>query len=412
MKEEDKRFYEEKVNTLKEHYEALVDVTRKYLYPWDFKPLGWCPETKDWSIKKTVLFGFFMPYMAFDPSYDSGKEKKLAGFKLGIIFAWVVYCFIATVASVVFVVLIQQAFVKSTEPSSNSSASGVFFWVVILVFALIPYIQTLWYIFNKKTDWLHRGFIVLADILFGYLLFNYVSKSANPFSIIFEYKAALPWVIFIVWTPLLLTTTILLLISIKLFSQGVLSIWLSLMRAYSTSHAKFIDDLIFGNEKTLTTAPKLIDLDSSEITFIKELAQRNLDSAEKRTTPTIILLTLLGVIFAFSPLTDLLNNSFESTVVYFKTIPQAISQIKGFMGAFLSQLIFFAALTPLALLLTVLGQYIQLIRSIFTQGILIEGCTIAEYAKLELEKSIAMQNQPRSPWQSILEWFFGKQRIE
>ena len=75
MKEDDIKFYEEKVNTLKEHYKALVDVTRKYLYPWDFKPLGWYPETKfEVGIVKTIEW--YLANQTWVEEVTSGDYQK------------------------------------------------------------------------------------------------------------------------------------------------------------------------------------------------------------------------------------------------------------------------------------------------------------------------------------------------
>ena len=407
--------YQVKTNELIEHQKALVSAARNHLFPVKFKTLDWLPDVSNWTNTQRVLFGFFMPLAILDSDYNQSVKSKSASLSFLSIGTWVFY-FLALFASglISALLLLGSTSIAHSSVNLNPSISTLIFtyvwFIVFFVFGITLYIQTVWYWFNPKTTWISRLLYIGSIAIIGYLFPLEIKPLIIGTGITINISAMISretWLfsIFFYWIPFILLSASVALNFSKFLLASIFEIPLYFLKAHSTDNSIFIKKILskpveFSGEKLLLTS-----LPKPELAALKEWAQNNLEATEKKTIPATILFALLAIIVSFSPtqtpLTVIVTTLFSSVVSAFQ---QNNTNLKEIIINFV-----IIGVTELAVILALLffREYIRLLGNLFVQGLVIETCTVAEYAKRESEKENAKQNQPRPFWQTFFDGLFS-----
>ncbi|RPJ74028.1 MAG: hypothetical protein EHM20_11295, partial [Alphaproteobacteria bacterium] len=390
-KDEEIKFCFEKACLIEETYKMFVDLTKSHLFSWDFTPLGWAPETKEWPLWKKILFTLFMPYMMNDELIKPIALKILIS-SFGIMYILGLFLWGWAMTDVTMKPTSYSIPEPSTseytftllatpEPSTNDYTVTetktqkdsddneiIFFVIIVTILAAIPYFQTGWYILQKKTSREHRLFIILCNSILGYLIYNQLSTSINSLTISIGLVKTIYFAL-ISWIPVILVFTMILLVIAKLIFYVIYTTWQYLSSAHSTENSEIINFMLFGIIKENKVHDGFIHLLTlSQITYLKELTQRNLDSAEKRTTPSIIVFMAIPIMIALLPVTAWFKKSCEYSLTYLQSILQSDFSFLVFLIKVLP--IVTVATIILIVVFSVLLQYARLITNIFVQAIL------------------------------------------
>ena len=407
-------------DTLLEHYEALMQEAQSYLFSWDFKPLDWLPDTAKWSIRKKTAFASFMPFIIFDTSFNQQKDIK-SHTTISIIVIWFSYFWLLYFLAV-------ASLNKLNSMTQQSAIEVTFYWsktqlilfLVCAIFGLIPYIQTFWGIFKMKVPLNSRLTYIAIILITGYIVCSNLTKSKLlPTNFYFsnsELNTLLFFSIAIFWIPFTL------LIATLVFALGRLLVRILYKsielytNLFSITSSPFINYLMFNIFMTRGINWNLISLPIFEITTLKEWAKSNLEITEKKTLPITILIAALTLAVTFSPSSKIIINTLTLTINYYldtlgRLAAQGDAIILFLMLVVPGEVVLFTTTITIMVFL----KYIRLFGNFFVQGIIVEACTVAEYCRVELEKTkneemelLIEQNQRRFPWQAIFDWFFGK----
>jgi hypothetical protein len=402
MKESEIEFCKERARDLGENYKALSTAIKNYLYPQAFNVLAWLPDSSGWSIKKKAWYCLFLPYIIFTPSFNSEKNDLLTKWSSFATLIWGYYYvfLLAGIFSVHKILTMQVA------TSQNTPAEECFALIIIILFSvqgIISVIQICWYlVFNRKT---HKIYRVLSIGVMLYLL-NQFRTVLNTAQIDLNLVDNGIHFLFVVWVglPFLFVASFATIFLVE-FLLAIISYF---VKAYSGELARLSHSLVFGDEKKPINTPKLISLPLTEIQTIKFLAQNSLEGIEKKTTPSAILLSVLAVGVAFTPLIAWIEPKIRNVLEFYTNAWLNIAKAGDFLDWFSNLFVFFVITIFILLLLSVIVAYVKLLGNLFTQSFLIEACIIAEYAKSELEREKARQKQPGSGfWEEFLNGLFS-----
>jgi hypothetical protein len=380
--------YIEKSNEVITHYNDLVSDVRKHIFT-----LGFRLMVTAYSINQSDIL----------QSSDTYTVKQFQK----IITPWRIPLVISILFSILTFGLIQ---LLPSLVSKNFLIPHNFFplteLLLVFIFAgiyAIPIVKTIKYLIDPKKEVLYGfkfGFLLCFAVVscFMYLLLITIQKMESLKSIIVLLSIVKANLIFfyILWLPgiILLTFIVLVLGESLLKSPSLVLLYFSSRR--STIMANYVRQLIFATRGTARW--NLISLSSSEIVTIKNRARNNLEITEKTTIPLAVI-TALGSFLLGIPY---LQKVVDDGVTF---LGQLNAEMVANYSIATSFLIFFIPLVVFIAWGILIIEIIGLFLNIFVQGILIEACVIAEYAKLELEQEISRQKQTRSLWQTIIDWF-------
>ncbi len=175
----------------------------------------------------------------------------------------------------------------------------------------------------------------------------------------------------------------------------------SLLRYLVTYHTsplftKFIIEL----QRTPISSPpwKMTDLSCFELSNLKMIAQTNLDSIEKRITPTLVVFALIGLVINIQPFIQFINNLVSFSGGWWLIATSNKYSLMMFLEFFASFIILFTATAFVFLMCKLLSN---MFNDIFAQSIIIEACIASEY-----EKAISQQNSNQEKHSNFLKRIF------
>ncbi len=385
--------YNARANILIEHYDALTKIVRETLFPWKFVASSTLPDSKNWSEGKRKLMIFMMPLSFFDFAFDNKYHLKLYSFLLWM-FIYVLYY-----GSGVATLIVVSEMIKVTGSTSAPAPSmrvyiARLIVIIFVVVALLVYGQVMWYLFHRKTSWRSRLIWIGSFLFIAYTAYiQIVDTVPNLFFILSSNHSArtvLLFSIIVFWIPTVIMTASLLLILGKLLAYVMFAMLTYLVQANSPNYSFLVKTILLKSLDTSNTG-SIFDLPTSEIVALKAWAERNLDTTEKRTIPAIILLAILGATVTFSSVQSIFYDSLINFINLFsKVLNNFLKSPQGFMTYLAT---FMVATITLFIILSIIFIYIRLLSNLFVQGVLIEVCTVAEYAKVEIDKEIEKRNK-------------------
>lgn len=398
---------------LMEHYNALVKSVNNFIYPERSSLISGLPDPSNWSGKKKLWFQFFMPLALLDDSYF---ELKDAGKRGLIVFGWIMLFWYWIIFSIITMQLTFEYAPLGVTPQPvtiNQYAWKAFLTFFLLAMTgILPYMQMGWFLFNRKIPFLDRVFWTFGFIMVVILEFQtIVEQVSRPLYEILSYgraKFMFYYGIISFLFPLGIVITFIIFLIIKNIIFTGIS-WLNnFARSHLSTSFSAIQKFALGTIEEGEDSWRLASLQASEIKSIKEWAQNNLDATEKKLIPATIFLTFLGILFAVSPrekgLVEIILSS--SSYVRYGFGPSS-SESQKFAAILLAIFLFITIGTSIVLVLVVAFiAYTRLFRNLIVQGVVVEICTVAEYAKSELETNLA-KNKKNSLWKTILDWLFN-----
>lgn len=407
--------YRTKASEIIKHYNILGLAVRRYLFPWKVNVLDWLPDFSNWSSTKREFFIFFMPLALLDSTHNESLSARNIPSIFIVIVGWLQYFFTLFIIALISVFLLLGYTLTSIPQANQTSptidATSMIYYLVIA--GTFFYVQLFWYWFNKKTTWKSRVLYLASNLItssFYFLGVQYLSASSNNLKAsvvpIITSTETLIFLIILIWIPFVLLSSWVFLSLAKILFNALFELLRYFLKAHSTDYSSFINKTI--SEPIEISGEKLIlsSLSKSELAAIKEWAKNSLESTEKKTIPTVIVTAFLAILIAYTPLQEKLSIILTALINW---IVLALKQNTANPLEFSLNFIFLGATGLLVIaVIFMIKEYLGMLVNLVTQGIIIEVCTVAEYAKLELEKEIAKQNQAPSPWQTIVYWFFGR----
>jgi len=399
--------YNEKANAFIEHYDGLTKIVRETLFPWNFTISSGLPDSKNWSENKKKFYLFIMPLSIFDPSFIQANNSSYPKFWSGLVWLFI-YLNYYVFGMTTLIVTSQIHKATNATPTQSSNSATYLAWLLISIFvviALLMYGQVIWYLFNRKISWKNKVLWLGSFLVFIYLVYLQIFEVIPNFpNLLYSSPLAriiLLFSVFIFWIPVGILTASLLLIFGKLIIYVIFSLLLYYTQANSPDYSFLVKKILQKNISTSDNS-SIYSLPTSEIVALKEWAQRNLDVTEKRTIPVLIFLAILGATVTFAPLQNLLSNSF---VTVLDLIHQNLINSSKSLQGFISYLAMILGIGTILLIIAVIAiVYVQLLSNLFVQGIVIEVCTVAEYAKSAADDELNKRKQHRSLWQILLDW--------
>ena len=189
--------------------------------------------------------------------------------------------------------------------------------------------------------------------------------------------------LFLIFIPLVIFISFNLLYLGKFFIE----LMVNTFNSFAISHAAIPQNTI---RKALTASVKSInhewqisDLETVKISAIKELAINNLEATEKKTVPVVIILASIGLLTALPFFQQFLEKTIQ---VLLNQIVEVFVPGKGSAVSFAQ---YASTLAIVILTVIIFNTYLNLFRNLIVQGLLIQICTIAEYAKNTSEGMIS-----------------------
>ncbi len=367
--------YSKNVNSIITDYSELVEHTSNSLFPWwEIKAVE-APILNGMNKWQSVFADIFAPYILLHkPSIN--RTSKITAYSLWFlvgIFWWV----------------ITNGLLESNFTAPNESSAEPVLWIQILAVVLffippiIIYGHTIWFFLTKRVTrkvkllWLNSLIITLCFIFIQAIKIEELNTDLIVNSeVYFEF-------LFLIFTPLVIFISFNLLYLGKFFIE----LMVNTFNSFAISHAAIPQNTI---RKALTTSVKSIsqewqisDLETVKISAIKELAINNLEATEKKTIPVVIILASIGLLTAL----PFFQQLFEKTIqVLLNHIVEVFIPGKSSVISFAQ---YTSTLAVVILAVIIFSTYLNLFRNLIVQGLLIQICTIAEYAKKTSEVAIS-----------------------
>jgi hypothetical protein len=405
--------YNAKANTIIEHYNALTNVVGATLFPWKFIASSTLPDSTHWSQTRKVMMMFIMPLSIFDRLFD--KPDGTQGSRLFFLALWMlIYVFYYGFGLASLIVSSQVRDATSSTSDQTSSMNTYVAWSLIVLFVVIAFLiywQVLWYLFNKKTSWKNRSIWIGSFLLLAYVNYLVMLETVPNLFVLLSSgdfaRTILLYTIVVFWVPSTMMTVSLLLIFGRLVLYVILSMLIYFINANSPNYSLVVRTILLKPIGASENA-NIFSLAISEIIALRKWAQLNLDTTEKRTIPAIIFLAILGAVATFSKVQDIFYNSLTAFVNLLNRVLDNFLKSPQDFVAYLAT--FTTTAITLLIILFIIMIYTRLLSNLFIQGVVIEVCTVAEFAKEEVDREIETLNKDnQSPWShKLLRWLLGK----
>lgn len=358
---------DESVVILLEHYLDLVEHTKSILFPWWSIKVIEAPNLQGMKKWQAMLADLLAPYLIPNAVPFSGSIKGLA------YYLWLFLFFVWSSLILAFLNLTSQ------QPQNSVPVSALptlLEWIIAVMLFFIPpilvYSYTIWFLITKRNPWKNRALWVTLLVVFLYCIFIQM-KTVDPseISAIVTDPIYKPILFLIVFPAIIFIN-----FNTMYYGKAFIELIVNSFRSFFAAHQSISYQVL---RKVTTIGVKsdwsLSDLEIIEIEALGELAKNNLESTEKKTIPVAISIALIGLVAQF-PVTqqffgDIIQRFISSIIGFF---------FSGNTSSITLGLILFNLSIVLILVLT-MSVYLVLFRNLIIQGIVIQACTIAKYAK-------------------------------
>lgn len=364
-------------STLKliERFQELETHTRNMIFKNKMPAIVEWPVQDEKLLWKAVWKQLLLPYNVF------GKQQLVVPIivQIGILALWI---FLLEIwFGLGNNILRTELGIPELNPSPNSTLPnnpilyGLLIFVVILVtlLPLVTFYQMWWYFFRCKTKLLYKmtwlaGFIYIALQYVGKVdlvskLPTILSQSQNSVMVFFAcyFLIAAGVVLYFTMSEF-----------VRSFMETIAGIGVGLLRTSNPIPYRIINTLINEPIKSEKNEWFLAKLGRDEITTIRTWSEKNLDINEKKTVPTILMLTLLGLLINITSLQNIAGQLLETltSLITKFFVPFASNlTLAEYVGGFLAAV----------LLMLFAMNYADNFRNFAVQGAITQACVIAEH---------------------------------
>jgi hypothetical protein len=255
-------------------------------------------------------------------------------------------------------------------------------FILVLLFLPAGYIKIIYFWSNKYFPILlkifYSCFIIVVIFVIPNLLLRGITVDKNVFFHTFWFQNKTSCILLIAFIIPSIIFTMLSILDLCTFLVEKMRLFLPTFRLLIDSvSTNGMDEIIQSVITTNNEEWKIQDLSLAELSTIKELAKSNLESSEKKTTPWLLLLAILGVFSGANFFTGLIN-PIEATIsswvhpeIYIET------SFMGIISFLINSILFMVLYMSLLLFLIIV---FGLIKNIFIQSQIIDLCITSKYA--------------------------------
>lgn len=388
MTEHPSNVFLEKTNLILERYKELIVHTGNILFPWWEINFLNAPDLTGMSKGQAQLAEHLAPFLIPKKTSSTGWVKGIT------YYVWILAFFFWLASSVAFF----QLTVSPAESAPAEPLKPLVYFLGMLIFFIpstLMHLYTIWFIFTKRNSWANRlawFFVLIAlSLLLPYLL-DIQERDVEKFSS----SNLLAFILYTSFIPVLLFLTYNLLYLLKLAVEIIVNTINSFIASHETVSYEVIQKVLSTPIKSKDSEWNVTELESSEISSIKELSSANLEATEKKTIPVAILMALVGLLATIPSFQDFLGVVTQDIGSRIIEIIIPAQNPDSSLGR-----IFFN-IGIIGILVFIFRTYLMLFRNLIVQGLVIQISVIAEHAKKASEiQSIKQQKAEEFKFDSL-----------
>jgi hypothetical protein len=380
-------------------YRELVEQTRKALFPWWKLGIVEAPNLQGMRKFPAFLAEILAPYLVVDQLLSSPPTwKKWLSYYL-----WIVVFIFWALLLIVILTILEQPSTADTEPNPVNIWGQIIAGILIFLPALLLYGYTVWFLVTNRNSWKTRlAWVILLLLLIIYFGLQIQSGASNDS----ETTLLINWPFFTPLVLLILIPAILFLnFNLLYFGKFFVELALTVFNSFITAH----EPVSFRVLRELITVPipsagadwYVSELNREEIHTLKELAKNNLEATDKKTIPTIIIVAVIGFLATLPVFQQLLSSIFQAMV---NSLLEMLLVFASPIAADLTIGRLLLGLTILMALLVFFIAYFVLFQNLLVQGIIVQACTIADYAKQQTLDEISQAKKEKTNRSNFLQW--------
>ena len=240
------------------------------------------------------------------------------------------------------------------------------------------YFFTIWFLFTKRVIGRVKISWSISLLIVSFFLFQSATNHNLKLKILLDLEISYLFLLLIL-IPLIAFLGFNFLFLGKSIVELVINIGRSFFASHSVIPQNTMQNAISKPVKSENKDWQISNLNIEKINTIKELASNNLEATEKKTIPAAIILTLIGFLATLPIFQKFFGNLIQ--VLYEYTIEIFIPRDN--LSLTFGQ--YAVTISIIIIVFAILSTYLNLFRNLIIQGLLIQICTIAEYAKKEIE---------------------------